>query len=182
MNQGIPDWVVYANLVISAITPIVTGTIGLVILRLGTRLEQSKQLNQALLYKRLSFFEDVAPRLNDIHCFYQAVGHWAELDPKAVIERKRHIDRAMYINRHLFGDRLVDEYRNFEKEYFELFASAGRPARLRLDTDHVCKLIGEAFKPDWQAALSPNRGSRAEQEKAYENLMAFLGREVMGET
>lgn len=62
MNGVTHSWVQYAQLGVSLLTPIVTGIIGFLLLRLGNKFEQSKQLNQALLTKRLSFYEDVGPK------------------------------------------------------------------------------------------------------------------------
>jgi hypothetical protein len=61
-------WLEYTKLAVSALTPILTGIIGLMALRLGNRLERSRQLNQTLLSKRLSVFDQIAPKLNDIFC------------------------------------------------------------------------------------------------------------------
>ena len=84
-----------------------------------------QQVHQELLRKRLQLFEDVAPKLNDIHCFFQAIGHWAELSPDEVIKRKRAIDRSIEGNRYLFRSDFWDAYRRFETTHFDLFSAIG---------------------------------------------------------
>jgi hypothetical protein len=174
------DWLEYAKLGVAALTPLMTGLIGLIVLRLGTKLEAAKQINQELVRKRLELFEDIAPMLNDIHCFYQAVGHWAELNPEEIIRRKRSIDRAIQVNRYLFRSEFWDEYRRFEEAHFEMFSAPGQPARLRLDLEHVGKRAGAAFQKDWTASASAKPGSHEEQVRHYQALMEILGREVRG--
>ncbi len=174
------DWLEYAQLGVAALTPIMTGLIGLLVLRLGTRLDTTKQLHQELLRKRLQLFEQVAPMLNDIHCFYQAVGHWAELNPEEIIRRKRAIDRAIQVNRYLFGADFWQAYQRFEEAHFEMFSAPGQPARLRLDLDHIGKRAGAAFQRDWAAQASATPGNNQEQSRQYQELMERLGREIRG--
>ena len=166
---------------ISLLTPIMTGSIALVIFLLGTRLDRTKQLHHSLLGKRMSLFEQVAPLINDVYCFFQAVGHWAELNPEEVIKRKRAIDRALNINRYLFGARFWDAYKAFETLHFEMFASPGQPARLRLDTSYVRERLGPYFKKEWENYLSTQPGSRQAQAESYNRLMDTFGSEVKGE-
>jgi hypothetical protein len=174
------DWLEYAKLGVAALTPIMTGLIGLLVVRLGSKVEATKQLNQELLRKRLRLFEDIAPKLNDIHCFYQAVGHWTELSPEEIIRRKREIDRAIHVNRYLFQSDFWDEYLRFEQAYFETFSAPGQPARLRLDLEHVGKRAGAAFQKDWLANASAKPGDHKEQLRHYDALMEILGRETRG--
>lgn len=174
------DLLEYMRLGVSALTPIVTGFVGIVILRLGKRMEINQQLHNELLRKRLALFEDVAPKLNDIYCFYQAVGHWTELTPEEVIRRKRAVDRSVQVNRYLFRSDFWDAYQDFEQAHFEMFSGPGQPARLRLDLDHVRKLAGNLFKPEWMTFVSSKPGDHKQQRQDYERLMSLLGREVRG--
>jgi hypothetical protein len=97
-----PEWLKYAQLIVAALTPIMTGVVGIILVRMGTKLDVTKQLHQELLRKRLQLFEDIAPKINDVFCFFQAVGHWADLGPEEIIKRKRAIDRVIQVNRYLF--------------------------------------------------------------------------------
>lgn len=174
------DWMEYAKLGVAALTPIMTGLIGVIVLRLGTKLDTAKQIHQELLRKRLALFEDVAPKLNDVHCFYQAVGHWAELNPEEIIRRKRAIDRSIQVNRYLFRSDFWEVYQRFESAHFEMFSAPGQPARLRLDVDHVTKRAGSGFQNEWLTYASAKPGSHQEQSAHYHSLMEILGREIRG--
>ena len=169
------------QLIIQAFTPLMTATIAVVILILGTRLERSKQLHRSLLDKRMSLFEEIAPGLNDIYCFYQAVGHWSDLNPEEIIKRKRAIDRAVNVNRYLFRNRFWGVYKEFENAHFEMFSAAGQSARIRLDTKYVRERIGSHFKKEWEQCVSSEPGDRKEQVRSYDALMDLLGNEVKGE-
>src|SRR5262245_2175039 len=172
------DWMEYLKIGVAALTPIMTGLVGLLVVRMGSRLEANKQLSQELLKKRLQLFEDVAPKLNDIFCFYQAIGHWAELSPEEVIRRKRAIDRSIQVNRYLFRSEFWDAYQEFEKSHFDMFTAVGQPARLRLDVKHLRERVGDAFKNEWMPFVSANAGNHEEQRQHYQALMHILGTEV----
>jgi hypothetical protein len=174
------DWLEVAKLGIAALTPLMTGLIGLLVLHLGTKLDVTKQLNHELLKKRLALFEDIAPKLNDLFCFYQAVGHWAELSPEEVIRRKRAIDRSIQVNRYLFRSDFWDEYQRFEKAHFDMFAAVGQPARLRLDLKHMRERMGDSLKSEWMPLVSSHPGDSREQREHYQALMRILGNEVRG--
>jgi hypothetical protein len=175
-----PDWLEYARLAVSTLTPIMTGIIGIILVRMGTRLDVSKQLHQELLRKRLQLFEEVAPKLNDMLCFFQAIGHWAELSPPEIIKRKRAVDRSVQVNRYLFRSDFWDAYQRFEQAHFEMYAAVGRPAKLRLDMTHIHERVGDSFKNEWTPFISSQPADHEDQRKRYEALMEILGREIKG--
>jgi hypothetical protein len=177
---GEADWLEYAKLGIAALTPVMTGLVGMFVVRLGNRLESSRTLGQELLRKRLALFEDLAPKLNDIFCFYQAVGHWSELNPDDVIRRKRAIDRAIQVNRYLFRSDFWAAYQQFETLHFEMFSGAGQSARLRLDMTYIRERLGDLFKSEWMPFVSSQAGDHETQRQAYEQVMTILGDEVKG--
>lgn len=174
------EWLEYARLGISALTPIMTGVVGLVVLRVGTKIENSRQIHNELLKKRLTLFEEIAPRLNDIFCFYQAVGHWSDLSPDEVIRRKRSIDRSIAVNRYLFRSDFWEAYEHFENAHFEMFSGVGQAAKLRLDVPYIKERLGDLFKAEWMRFMSAKPGDHAEQRQAYQRLMDLLGAEVRG--
>jgi hypothetical protein len=179
--QNVSGWIEYARLFVSALNPIVTGIVALVVLRLGTKIEKTKQLNQALLAKRLSFYESVAPSLNDIYCFSQARGHWSDLDPEEIIKRKRQLDRDCHINQYLFDESFLGMYQDFVDAFFEMYTGIGKPARLRLDVDFLRGEIGPAFKTQWKPYVSEHDCDHRIQANAYRTFMTFLGHEVKGD-
>ena len=177
---GEPEWLEYAKIGVAALTPIMTGVVGIILVRLGTRLDATKQLHQELLRKRLQLFEDVAPKLNDVFCFFQAIGHWADLSPDEVIKRKRAIDRSIQVNRYLFRSDFWDAYQRFEQSHFDMFAAVGQPAKLRLDMAYVRERVGDYFKSEWAPFVSGKPGNHQDQSQHYQALMQILGKEIRG--
>jgi regulator of replication initiation timing len=173
------DELEYVKIGIAALTPIVTGIVGALVLRMGARIEHGKTLHRELLKKRLDLFEDIAPKLNDLYCFFQAIGHWSDLNPHEIISRKRAIDRALHINRFLFDQDVWEAYREFEDLHFEMYSEVGRPAKLRLDMDWMKERLGESFKSEWTPSVSAKAGERQAQKAAYETLMNALGRSIV---
>ena len=169
----------YLKIGVSALTPIVTGIVGVLILRMGTRMEHSKNLHRELLKKRLDLFEEIAPKLNDVYCYFQALGHWSDLNPDEIILRKRAIDRAFNVNRFLFDQDVWTAYREFEKLHFDMYSAAGQAAKLRLDLDYVRLRVGELFKNEWMPNVSQKGGDRDAQKAAYQTLMDALGRSIV---
>ena len=169
----------YLKLGVSALTPIVTGIVGVLILRMGTRMEHSKNLHRELLRKRLTLFEDIAPKLNDVYCYFQAIGHWSDLNPDEIIVRKRDIDRALNVNRFLFDQDVWAAYKQFQTLHFDMWSGVGKPAKLRLDMDYMRAHLGEAFKPEWSPSVSQKTGDHNAQKTVYETLMDALGRSIV---
>jgi hypothetical protein len=178
--QGETVWMEYARLGVAALTPIMTLVVGIIVVRLGTKLDATKQLHAELLRKRLGLFEDIAPKLNDMHCFFLAIGHWADLNPEEVIRRKRAIDRAIQVNRYLFRSDFWDAYQRFEQAHFEMFAAVGQPAKLRMDMPYIRERVGDHFKSEWMACVSGKPGDHDEQRRLYQALMDILGSEIRG--
>jgi len=175
MNE---EWFRLTQLGVSALTPIISAMIGLLILRLAAKLEHAKHLNHELLRKRLLLLESIVPKLNDIYCFYQGIGHWAELNPNEIIKRKREIDRTFYTNQYLFEQEFWSNYQKFEAIHFDTFSDVGQPAKLRLDVAHLRSRIGDQFKPEWKSCVSPKGGDFKEQGRAYQQLIEILSHEV----
>jgi len=131
------------------IVPVTVAILGYFINRSVKRLEHSQWANQKLVEKRLEIFEEVAPCLNDLYCFFIFKGHWKELTPPAIVGMKRSIDKAMYVHQYLFNDSLMNEYRTFMNTCFKTHNTPGSDAKLRtLINDNANDR--EKFVPNWQ--------------------------------
>ena len=120
-----------AKLAVAISTPVT-------VLAVGWWIKQREQINAELIRKRIAIYDEVVPMANDILCFYLAVGHWRDLDPGKVIERKREMDRLMYRYRPFWSEACWRRYAAFVDACFEHFAAgAGRSALLRLDAAHL---------------------------------------------
>ena len=147
------SWLEYAKLIVSAITPIMTGVIACLLLYFGLRLDRHKQVSGELVKKRIDFYEKTTPHINDLYCFCRGVGHWADLSPEQLINSKRVLDRQFHLNRVLMTEWTFDLYNEFVAQYFSMFVGAGKPARLKVDLEFVKDQMGPNFKNAWIPAL-----------------------------
>ena len=101
-----------AKLGISALTPILVLTVGIVINHSVKVAERSSTL-------RSEIYRTVGEDLNDIYCYLMFVGNWKDLTPADIIARKRSVDKTMYTYRPLFTEELFATYKTFMHEAFE---------------------------------------------------------------
>ena len=152
------------------------------LLFIGLRLERRKVANQELVRKRVAVYDYVAFRLNDILCFYTAVGDWAKMNPETVIAAKREADRHMHVYRALFSQPLFAAYKTYMNACFETYADprGGLPAKLRLDVEHVKTNLGMSWNDAWVARISaPEKCRKVDEHRAaYVALMKEFAREI----
>lgn len=173
MPAGAWSWLEVAKLVASLSVP-------MAVLVLGLILERRKVANQELTKKRIAVFDVVAPKLNDIFCFYRVVGHWATLEPDRVIAAKRDADRQIHVYRALFSATFFAAYQDFMAAGFEMFSSpeGGAPAKLRLDLTHVSREMGTRWQVAWRERVSARPTPIGEFSVAYQRVMKAFAREI----
>ena len=120
-----------AKLAVGILIPLSVAAVGLLVSRYLKRLDLVQWRNQKLLEKRIAIYDDVAPKLNLLLCFYIWVGYWKSISPEAVIQTKRELDKTMNVYRHLFEDDVYQAYQAFMNMLFETFTGAGHDARIR---------------------------------------------------
>jgi hypothetical protein len=50
----------------------------------------------------------MAPKLNDLFCFFLCVGHFQEVTPPEALQRKRELDKTFFANAPLFDPAFAD--------------------------------------------------------------------------
>jgi hypothetical protein len=122
-------------------TPVAIVLIGFYIQRQVSRLDLSIQrelkeldqtlwANQTVIQERIALYRTIGPLLNDVYCYFMWIGKWKEISPLQVIEKKRELDRQMYVYRFLFSPELFEAYRAFIRSCFEENASVNADATL----------------------------------------------------
>jgi hypothetical protein len=106
------------NLVIAALILAVLALIMMVVVafrfsRIIKGMKKKQWTNQKIVEKRMEIYDRMAPRLNDIYCFYSYVGNWKEITPPDILRIKRDLDKEMNIFAKLFSDVLSEKYRSF---------------------------------------------------------------------
>jgi hypothetical protein len=101
-----------AKLGISILTPVSVAVLGWIISRRMKRFEQAQWANQKLIERRLSLYDELAPELNKLFCFYTWVGYWKDITPGDTIGAKRTLDKKVNIYRYLLGDDFYQHYQS----------------------------------------------------------------------
>jgi hypothetical protein len=143
--------------------------------------DRRKTLNQELIRKRLAIYDDMAPRLNDILCFFFCIGRFKSLPPAEIITHKRSLDRTIKVYGPLFSETLRRSYDRFIKYCFKAYeGGTGNPALIAADVGHLAFEWGT----DWQAGWTPGfvapdkAADLGEVRRRYDALMRQLAIEV----
>ena len=182
MNPLPPPWntLEIAKLLVSALTSFVLVIVGLAISRSLKRLEYLQWTNQKVTEKRIAVFDELAPLLNDLLCYFTFVGCWKDLSPPDVIERKRRLDRIIHINGPLFSKEFSKRYQEFIEECYKTYSGWGKDAELRTLSQRRKAAIGSAWQPAWDALFSAENECSDPQvvKSKYESLMSCFSEEL----
>ncbi|MEK6238604.1 MAG: hypothetical protein N2C14_28120, partial [Planctomycetales bacterium] len=137
--------------------------------------------NQKVIEKRLAVFDDFAPLLNDVVCYFTYVGGWKELTPPEVVKLKRRLDRIAYVNAPLFPRGFLAHYNTFMNECYATYSGWGQSARLRTLTGRRREAEDESWNPAWDDCFTEeDKASEPDAvRKAYGEFMSYLA-DVLG--
>jgi hypothetical protein len=119
------------KLLVAGLVPLTVVGLGVWVTKLTNRLESAQWINQKLVEKRIKLVDDLALDLNDLYCYFLFIGVWKALSPVDVIDRKRRLDRIVYVNRPFLGETCSTTYDAFIKLLFKTFRDPGQDAGLR---------------------------------------------------
>jgi hypothetical protein len=144
------------KILIAFLTPLLLLGLGFVINRAGRRVEDAQWANRKLVEQRLEIYKEMAPKLNDLYCFFMVRGDFRNIDPPKALSLKRELDKSYHINRFLFSADFSWLYERFMVLAFETFTGVGRSARLRVDPETQRGEMGLIlWKDEWEAMFSP---------------------------
>lgn len=182
MNQVPPVWntLEIAKLLVSALTPLLLLLIGLWINRSLKRLEYLQWTNQKVTEKRIAVFEELAPLLNDLLCYFTFVGCWKDLNVPEIIERKRKMDRIVHVNAPLFSKEFSDRYHDFIEACYSTYSGWGKDAKLRTLPERRKAAAGGAWKPEWDGYFADAKDCSDPKvvRSKYETLMSCFSEEL----
>jgi hypothetical protein len=166
------------KLAVGALTPIFLFVLGYMVTRAARRVEEAQWASRKLIERRLELHEEMAPKLNDLFCFFALVGHFREVTPPEAIERKRELDRTFHAYAPLFSPEFRDRYQDFLDVLFVPFTGAGQPAKLRASLEAQKRERG-TWKSKWDAMFAPGEESAPDEvAAAYDDLMDALASDV----
>ena len=167
------------KIVATILTPISVALVGWYISRQVKKLELRQWSNQKLIEKRIAVFDELAPKLNTLLCFYTWVGHWKTTRPSDVLDIKRELDSRMHVYRHLFNEAVFDSYQRYMEQLFETYTGSGSDAKIRA---HIASKDGDRtrdcsyfWEEKWNANFSAaNVPEKARVRAAYSHTLAML--------
>lgn len=173
-----------AKLALSLLTPIMILLIGIWVTRFAERFKALLWANQKVIEKRIAVYDELAPLLNDVYCYYGYVGNWKELTPPQVLEIKRKLDKRVYIYAPLFSPSFIDLYNIFIRLCFQTFVKPGLDAKLR--TQIVSKYGNRKdvstieWDQKWNDMFSDPKEATLKQdiESTYNKLMSCFASEL----
>jgi len=120
-------------------------------------LEDRYWTNKTIVEWRIKVYDDVAPLLNDLLCYFTFVGNWKTLTPLQVLELKRALDKKMHTVAPLFSPEFLTRYFDFINACFLPFQGWGVDAKIRSPQERHKEFFfgwddawGELFADDGQ--------------------------------
>jgi hypothetical protein len=172
------------KLVVDILTPLFLLFLGIWVNRIAKRVEAAQWTNQKVIEKRIAIYDELAPFINDLYCFYMCVGNWKELKPTDIVNIKRKLDKRIYIYAPLFSPKFLGDYNEFIGLCFQSFVGYGHDARLRTLIKHPVggdrrESSTEPWRSDWDALFTDKEiATLSEVRAGYENLMTQFADEL----
>ena len=160
------------------LTPAALAFLAVYIHRVTKRFEHIQWRSQKLIEKRLSIYDDLAPHLNDLLCYFTYIGCWRDLDPPAVISLKRLIDKKLHLAAPLFAEGFFDACMEFQNLCFETYTGWGRDARLRTKFERRQEGYADKWDIQWQANFSDSISDPAAIKAAYKRVMEAFAQDI----
>jgi hypothetical protein len=178
MKPGDWSWLEVAKLLVGSLTPVAVTALGIYIHRITTRFDDLQWRSQKLIEKRLSIYDDLAPRFNDLLCYFTYVGSWKELEPPAVLLSKRVIDQKIYLAAPLFSEPFFEACMRFQELCFETYIEWGRDALLRSHFLRRKQARAEDWKLEWDDCFGTSISEPADIRKAYKDVMEAFATDI----
>jgi len=167
------------KLIVSGLTPVMVIITGLFLNKRLKQFEHKQWRNQKLIEKRLNVYDDLAPLLNDILCYYTYVGNWKENTPTEIINLKRTIDKKVYLAAPLFCKEFFDACMTYMNVCYESYTGWGQDARLKTKIQRRQDSFGAKWNKEWnQAFCTDNCPEPREVRLAYLNIMNIFSQEI----
>lgn len=177
-----PPWssLEVAKLVAASATPILILLLGVLVQRAVRRIEAVQWANRKIIEKRLTIYDELAPLLNDLLCFFIFVGNWKELTPPGLIASKRVLDKKVHLAAPLFSPEFLELYHQYMQLCFLTFNRMGEDAKLRTRWVDRAQHSAAPWQEEW-ANLFADPSAHSEPKdviRKYDQLMACFSREL----
>lgn len=160
---------------------VATVSVPIVVALVGYALSRRLGFHQKIIEKRVRVYEEIAPLMNDLYCFFMVRGHWKDLSTSQVVQIKRKADKAFYVNRFLFSEQLGELYFSFVVDRCFVLNNQGHGQDAKLRTDsrlYQGVLASGALSASDIALFSGDQPDYGLIRAAYEGLMEQFAREL----
>ena len=177
MSPGPWNWLEVAKLAAGLLVPATLAAFGVYIHRVTKRFEYILWRNQKLIETRLAIYNDLAPQLNDLLCYFTYVGSWKELDPPDLVALKRKIDKKIHISGPLFSPGFFSACMELQNLCFETYSGWGRAALLRTQFQRRSQARPD-WKNEWNECFSENPSDPQAIRAAYSRVMEAFATDI----
>ena len=178
MDSGLWNWLEVAKLLAGLLVPVALAICGVYIHRVTKRFEHVQWRSQKLIEKRLAIYDDLAPLLNDLLCYFTYVGGWKELDPPSAVALKRTIDRKMYLAAPLFSEDFFAACMTFQNLCFATYNGWGQDASLRTSFERRRDARSKDWSAEWEACFSTEPTGPSLVREAHRLVMEAFARDI----
>ena len=178
MLPGPWNWLEIAKLAVGGLTPILLAGLGVYIHFITKRFENLLWRNQKLIEKRLAIYDDLAPLLNNVLCYFTYVGNWREHSPPEIVSVKRKIDQKLHLAAPLFSEEFFVACTGFQHLCFKTYTGWGRDALLRSNFERRRQACGSAWNVEWDAFFSADVSDPDDVRAAYQRAMEVFARDI----
>lgn len=178
MSPGPWNWLEVAKLVIGGLTPILLVTLGVYVQRITKRFENLLWRNQKLIEKRLAIYDDLAPLLNTVLCYFTYIGNWQEHSPPEIVSLKRTIDQKIHLAAPLFSKEFFVACTDFQHLCFEIYTGWGRHALLRSKYERRREACGTTWNVEWNAIFGTDVSHPDDVRAAYQRVMNVFAQDI----
>ena len=177
MDAGPWNWLEVAKLAAGILSPVAIAALGVYIHRVTKRFEHVQWRSQKLVEKRLAIYDEVAPRLNDLLCYFTYVGSWRDKDPPEIVALKRDLDRRIHLAAPLFSPALYSTCQALLALCYETYTGWGQDAKLR--TAYLRRRDARAdWEHEWEACFSESASDPAAVRAAYTEVMRVFAADI----
>lgn len=178
MDAGPWNWLEIAKLTAGLLVPGALAVFGLYIHRVTKQFEHVQWRSQKLIEKRLAVYDDLAPQLNDLLCYFTYVGSWKDLNPPDVVALKRTIDKKMYLAAPLFSEEFFSVCMAFQGLCFATYTGWGRDASLCTRFERRRDARPADWNSEWEACFSKHASEPSLVREAHRRLMEVFSRDI----
>lgn len=179
-NNGSSLWnsLEIAKFILQVVTPLLILGLGIYVNKIIKKFEHFQWRNQKLIEKRLQIYDQIAPLLNDLLCYFTFIGSWKDVSPSQIVKLKRELDKKIYIAAPLFSPSFLSSCNHFMELCYETYTGWGQDAKLKTPYERRKKAKGSKWKSSWNNMFSDNPSDPTEIKKAYQDVMKIFSTEL----